>query len=492
MNTLFIDTLIKNIFLYLVLSYCFIKIVNYTNMKPYKSIFLLIITIVISLVQFYLQDYTLKFYRLFTIYFIYGLILSRLTKLRFTKSLLVTLLSMAISHMLLIFSGLIISGLITILYKPITNFGNPIIVLSVSVFTYILSYLLFKIKRFKHGIPFLKNNSENNTFDIIILILNMIVIFTYFFIAYLFIIPVKTLVLSLLFFAIVSAFVFQKMFFLYHKQKLQTQALKDYEQELAEVKEKLSTAIAEKEKLVKSNHEFYHRQKALGSKIDNLIAQQKLLRSVEFGEDINNLQNRIQKLSNEYVSKTTILPKLAKTNIVEIDDMLSYLQSECSKNHIEFVLKIECDIHNIIDKYISQSQLETLLGDLIGNAIIAINHSQNSFKSIMAIIGIKDENYEICVYDSGIPFETATLVNIGLNPASTHIDEGGTGIGFITTFETLNSCNASFIINEITNNNYSKSLEIKFDNRHEYVIISKRKKEIENFNIDNRKIIIKE
>ena len=128
---------------------------------------------------------------------------------------------------------------------------------------------------------------------------------------------------------------------------------------------------------------------------------------------------------------------------------------------------------------------------MIRNAIIAVNHTANDYRSIMAVFGIKDDSYELCVYDSGIPFEITTLLNLGIQPASTHLDEGGTGIGFITTFETINSCNASFIINEITNNNYTKSLEIKFDNKHEYIIISDRKEKIKEMNQHNRTIILK-
>ena len=295
-------------------------------------------------------------------------------------------------------------------------------------------------------------------------------------------------------FVMISVLLFilvQRSFIIYQKQKLQTKTLKDYEQELVETKQKLSTALEEKQKLVKSNHEFYHRQEAINKKLDDLIANQKSLTNSEFGEDLTYISDRLKTLSNEYVEKTKTLPKLDKTNIQEIDDMLSYMQSECSKNNIELLLKIECDINHIIENYITKSQLETLLGDLIRNAIIAINHCNNEFKSIMAVFGIKEDTYEICILDSGIPFEATTLVNLGLQPASTHLDEGGTGIGFITTFETINSCNASFIINEITNSNYTKSLEIKFDNKNEYVIISKRIKEINEVNNSNREIILR-
>ena len=197
-------------------------------------------------------------------------------------------------------------------------------------------------------------------------------------------------------------------------------------------------------------------------------------------------------MSDEYISKTNFSPALPKANIDAIDDMLSYMKSECDKNNIEFTLKIDCDINHIINNFISTSQLETLLGDLIRNSIIAVNHSTNNYRSIMVIFGIKNSIYELCVLDSGIPFEIDTLLNLGLSPASTHLDEGGTGIGFITTFETVKSCNGSITINEVTNNNYSKSIEVQFDNKNEYRIVTQRKESIVEKNINNRDIVLTE
>lgn len=493
MSILFINTLIKNIGLYISLCFCFTKLINYKNTTVYKKILIVIIAVLLSFIQCYMQEIqTPKFYRLFIIYFSCSILLGKLTNIKFSKSILTTLLAMTISHTFYIISLFIISVLTVSFVKLDVNTINPIIFSIILILTFALSFFLFKIKRLKNGIPFLIKRAENEYFDIILLILNMLILFTYFFIGNFDLLPAKYLIISLFFFGIISAIIIQKTFILHQKQKLQTQTLKDYQQELAETKQKLSTALEEKQKLVKSNHEFYHRQEALNKKLDDLIANKKILTNSEFGEDLTYISDRLNTLSNEYVEKTKMLPKLDKTNIQEIDDMLSYMQSECDKNNIELLLKIECDIQHIVENYISISQLETLLGDLIRNAIIAINHCNYEFKSIMVVFGIKENNYEICILDSGIPFETTTLVNLGVQPASTHLDEGGTGIGFITTFETVNSCNASFVINEITNNNYTKSLEIIFDNKNEYVIISKRFKEIEELNNTNRKIILRE
>lgn len=491
MDNVKIDMLIKHISLYLSIFICYFKIIDYPKFNISKKLIVAILIITTTIIQLCLQTTIPKFYRMFLVYTLYIIVLGKLTNTKFTKSAIIASISIAISYAFSIISALIIAEILFILYKSNVELSNPYVILIISILAIILTYSLFRIKKFKHGFPFIKNKNISEMFDIIIILIAMIIIIAYFMIGFLNSYPPKYIIYALLLFSFLSIVIIQKVFVVYHKQKLQTQALKDYENELSETKQKLETAIEEKQKLVKSNHEFYHRQQALNKKLDDLIKLQTISDNTEFAEEFSNIQDRIQKLSNEYSNKTRTIPKLVKTNIEELDDMLSYMQSECEQNNIEFVLKIDCDINHIIENFITKSQLETLLGDLIRNAIIAINHSSTEYRSILVVFGIKDDSYELCIFDSGIPFEINTLLNLGLQPASTHTNEGGTGIGFITTFETINSCNASFIINENTNSNYSKSMEIKFDNKHEYIIISDRKEKINELNQSNRKIILK-
>ena len=151
--------------------------------------------------------------------------------------------------------------------------------------------------------------------------------------------------------------------------------------------------------------------------------------------------------------------------------MLSYFQKECFENNIEFIFKLDCNINKIIDNLISKNELETLLGDLLRNAIIAINHSNNKYRSIMIVLGIKENYYELDIFDSGIPFELNTLLNLGIQKCSTHLNEGGTGIGFITTFETLQNTKSSIIITEMDSEIYSKCIGIRFDKKNKSINI---------------------
>lgn len=286
-------------------------------------------------------------------------------------------------------------------------------------------------------------------------------------------------------------FILKKTFILYQKQKLQLKTLKEYEQELKEKDKKINNLLSEESKFVKANHEFYNRQEALKNKLMNLKNTDK-----NFTEEYGEILSRIDTISDEYKKATTnsyIEHELPKCGIEELDDMFNYMQSECIKNNIEFIFKLNGNVHSLINNIIPKERLETLIGDLIRNSIIAINNSNNKFRSIIAIIGIKNEYYEFCVYDSGIEFELNTLLKLGIQKASTHLDSGGTGIGFITTFETLKLCNSSLIITELPPEKgpYTKSITILFNNKFEYIINTYRSTKLSNFSINRNDIIIK-
>lgn len=488
MNYELVDTIIKTLTINICAIYILINIIKHDETCTVISTALtLAIAFIFSIILIILKTIHIPILFIVLIYLLYPIIFCKLYRIRFGFVMISSLLSFAISFIIFFFSVFIIFTIIHIF--KIVNFDNPVNFILISCLSCLTTRLLFNLKKFKNGFPFLRTNYEYIEF--LLLFFSIIVVSFYVSFGkaqqtqtdYLFVILI---ILTLL-----AIPILYRTFTLYHKQKPQTQALKDYEQQLSETKQKLSTALEEKQLLIKSNHEFHHRQEALMKKLDNLATQYSLGTNTEFGEDYGNLLSRINNLTSEYVEKTKSVQNLPKTNIEEIDDMLEYMKSECNTNHIEFNITIDCDINYIIDNFITKSQLETLLGDLIRNSIIAINHSNEPYRSIMLVFGIRDSFYELCIYDSGIPFEVETLVNFGIKPASTHTDEGGTGIGLLTTFETINSSNASLIIDENTHTNYTKSIKIKFDKKHEYIICTNRSAEITEKNTENRNILLR-
>ena len=85
-------------------------------------------------------------------------------------------------------------------------------------------------------------------------------------------------------------------------------------------------------------------------------------------------------------------------------------------------------------------------------------------------------------------------MNLGKIPSSTHKDDGGTGMGFMNTFDTINKHQASIMINEYNKpckDNFTKAIIIKFDNKNEFIISSYRAEEIQKKSNDNSPIIYK-
>lgn len=348
---------------------------------------------------------------------------------------------------------------------------------------------IMNLKRIKNGLSFLKDQVGNDYFALMFMEISANIIFTY----CIFVNSNDEFswnILAMFFvLSIIMVIMIQRTLTLYYKQKLLDKNIEDYKSEIALKDAQIKSLSDEKYKISKLNHEFYNRQKALIHKVEEITSM-----NTEIADELD-LSKQINDLTKEYTDKAQeikTLDKLPTTGIVEIDDMFKYMQSECNSKKIQFNLKINGNIYHMINNKIPQSRLVTLIGDHLRDAIIAIDFSNNIFKSILAVLGENNGVYEFCVFDTGIEFKIDTLLNLGLKPATTHKDSGGTGIGFMTTFETMKETKASLIIDEMremSNTDYTKSVTIRFDGKNEYRIKSYRSDEIKKKMKDNRIII---
>ena len=386
-----------------------------------------------------------------------------------------------------VYTLFIVVSFIEVFLKIIMNIRYQIIDLSLTLIIEVLLLAgILNIKKIKNGISFLKDPLGNEYLCIIMIVISVIAIFAYclfgsseeYFGSNIFIVIVTSLIMIII--------MIQKTLTLYYKQKLLAKNIEDYKSEIALKDAQIKSLSDEKYKISKLNHEFYNRQKALIHKVEEITSM-----NTEIADELD-LSKQINDLTKEYTDKAQeikTLDKLPTTGIVEIDDMFKYMQSECDSKKIQFNLKINGNIYHMINNKIPQSRLVTLIGDHLRDAIIAIDFSNNTFKSILAVLGENNGVYEFCVFDTGIEFKIDTLLNLGLKPATTHKDSGGTGIGFMTTFETMKETKASLIIDEMremSNTDYTKSVTIRFDGKNEYRIKSYRSDEIKKKMKDNR------
>ena len=460
------------------------KVLNYKIDKRY-FVCMALSSILITAIYYVLDKYLDNLLKLILMYFMQLIVLKICIK-DIRKNLLVSnLLSNSIVFIAFIFS-LLIEMLLVNLIKIKNSTVNFILTFIIET---VILMIFFNIKRFKKGFAFLDNNVNSEYTNAIVINVSVVIILAYYVFGNYYGNLTKQLLICFIVLSIIMIIIVIKTLTLYYKQKLLAKNIEDYKSEIALKDAQIKSLSDEKYKISKLNHEFYNRQKALIHKVEEITSM-----NTEIADELA-LSKQINDLTKEYTDKAQeikTLDKLPTTGIVEIDDMFKYMQSECNSKKIQFNLKINGNIYHMINNKIPQSRLVTLIGDHLRDAIIAIDFSNNTFKSILAVLGENNGVYEFCVFDTGIEFKIDTLLNLGLKPATTHKDSGGTGIGFMTTFETMKETKASLIIDEMremSNTDYTKSVTIRFDGKNEYRIKSYRSDEIKKKKKDNRIII---
>lgn len=494
METLsFINTFLKYLLITGMTFYIFFKITDYSKVSKKDILLLLFSSIGTALLYTILLYYISPLIILSIFIIIISAIISCIKKSNFDDTVILSFISVSISIACYIIS-LALSILIALFIG--LNKESFLILLFSILIEFFLVNRLFHIPRFKHGFSFLNKPEKTNIISIIGLILLGLLIITYSFSQNNNDYNIKLIMLFGFALIIIGTFIWIKRnITLDYQDRMKNRKIENLEKELKD-KEKANAELTEEIKnLTIINHKYNSRIKAAKQEIEKLAFAFKNSTNSEFSNELSEVTKLVNDLSSEYSNKVNSVLKyskpLPKTNVKAVDIILEHMKLEAAKSNIDFDLKINCSVKHLIEKYISQSNLETLIGDHIKDAIIAVNHSSTTPRYICAIFDIVDNCYRFSVYDSGIDFEIDTLVNLGLNAITTHKDEGGTGIGFMTTFETLEKCSASLIIDEINfkNSNFSKSVNIVFDGKHEYVVYSNRSEEIKKHDKNNRIIL---
>lgn len=344
--------------------------------------------------------------------------------------------------------------------------------------TFILCPLPFRISRLKKGMPFLRQNNIS-TFGLQI---GLTVLFCSILISY------QNLNNEgynqwtfLLFFFILILFL--SLFIWWREQLRQTYLDKlrkrDMEQLEAELQD-CQLTISSLEEENKQQAHLIHRdnkqiaalelavESYLTTTYTNTDAQK------EYGQKLLNELQKENLERTQMISNMTTTNHLSPTNILSVDNMLNLMLQKCHSHHIILEFSLHGTIEYFLDQIIIEKDFLTLLADLLENALIATIHGKGS--AILLHIGTMDENYFISVWDSGIPFTKEVLFHLGKKPYTTHKEDGGSGIGLVSTYELLQKYQASLHIDECVNskNDYTKQVSIIFDQKKEYHLKTNR------------------
>lgn len=477
--------LIKTFFMSISNYYTVIKI---TNKKVENRLLLIILCLSSGIIYTAIRRETNTLIAWSIYYFIFGIVYSAFSNTDIRKSLIITLVANAIT-IISMFVATPCSFLIMKICKMNLTDYNIVEYVLIGIIQITLVYLFFKIKRFKNGFAFLKNDKLNRkvtSITISVIILSISIILGLHYNAW-----IETfLIIGIAVGGILMLYWIKKSITKYYKEKMKERTVEIQQEQIKQQDEKIKDLQTELADVLQINHKYSHRISAMEKAVIKLGT--KLQTNEEFAEEYGDILSSIKKLSKEYKEEVASVikeTKLPKTNIFSTDNLLEYMKQEAEKDKISFELKIDFDINEILETKIPQNKLETMLADHIRDAIIAINCSENKDRRIKVVLDKEDNNYQIKFYDTGREFEIETLSKLGLKRTTTHKATGGSGIGFMTTFETLKQCKASLIIEEYSNQEYTKAVIIKFDNENEYRIHSYRAEEIKNKIQDNRIII---
>ena len=442
------------------------KILNYKVKFSLKNVFGCLSLVLLCFVVQILNSKIDFLYRMIILIFLQSCISTVLTKRNLGTNIVLVTISLALNYAIL-FMAIIIVFFINNKLIPIEN--DIISFLIIILIDVIILGFLFKSKRLKYGVISLQNNISNDYVELIILSISIGILYIGMIFYDMQIFVIRDFMFIFIIFAALMFITIQKSLQLYYKQKMLIKELDETKEDLARAENKIK--ILEKENIEESKkrHTIIHKQKSIEYKLEEMLTKTEMST-----EEAAEVRERLEKLNKEIYTEKEVM-ELDKTGISSIDDMLKYMQSECVKNKIDFTLQIKGNIHYMVHNLVKEEELETLLADHIKDAIIAINHTDNANRSILVRLGNIDDIYSLYIYDSGVEFKPEVLESLGKKPCTTYANEGGTGMGFMNTFDTVRKHKASLIIEEIdkpVKDNYTKVIIIKFDKKNEFKVKS--------------------
>ena len=396
----------------------------------------------------------------------------------------ISVVSTAVSLSLSYFSLVVAISVITVLFAPLHvllhfSFSLTFLSFCMGILQTISLRLLLNTRRFHRGMPYLYSVNFLNSGFILSLIAGVTYIYAH-------------LISSLHFHTkvLLTSIPFISFFLILHWW--QSQLTKAYRKRLAQMElESLRTELEQKSILLKKleaqNEEMgrlIHKDNKLIPAMEHAVSTYltsdftDLALQQAQGEalliDLKELSAARQGILSTFTPAAT--PKY-ETGIPSLDAILVYMYQKAQSNGIRFYATATQESLAKCPTKLTNEKLVHILSDLLENAIIATKSSSD--KQIQLQIYLANGIFTIEIADTGLSFEPATLISFGLEKASTHLKDGGSGIGLLDIWKIKEEVKASIHIHEYeTGTPFSKKIFISFDNRNKYVIHTWRDKEL--------------
>lgn len=360
-----------------------------------------------------------------------------------------------------------------ILY-PFSRLPQSSLVILMSILSCSLALLsiqgFLRIRRFKSGMPFLRNKHTAYIGVIISLCCVTLIIYVFYrsnqfaILAFIFQLIVC---LSLIPFIAWWRICIRKSYYTYLKN-MELQELQLKIQTLTADNDRLSQLVHKDNKLLTAmTHSVY----TLLEQVPNLSPEKLESQCSLLCEDLlclsQHRQSTLQELSGSLTGQFY-------TGHMIIDSVLNMMFQQAKDKDISLSVEISPDFWANISSYLDEEELAHVIADLTQNAIIATQNAPVKHINFYFIISTNNIP-SIQIADSGTPFPPIVLDTLGISRCSQHLHEGGSGIGLMDIWTLKSTTKATLLIEEFPSDaKYTKCIHFIFDQKNRYLIVSPR------------------
>lgn len=465
----------RTYFVYLNCIYSYKKSARYLNGILSSSTFMYCFPLALAIISIILNKYSpiMGFLIPFVLFCITFCFFNPSPQITFS----LCLISYIFSYSIFSFSGLIVTIILFCFSNQAPQILIKFSVIFIGLLQVFITHYIFHFKRLQKGMPFIYLSTFTNWgMFLSIFLFTLCVVFNY--------MPLVTLRNKVIF--IICVLIALPL--LLHWW--QSQLTKAYRKRLAQLElESLRTELEQKTTLLKKLETQNEEMGRLIHKDNKLIPAMEHAVSVYLASDFTDIALQqaqgkalLSDLKEFSEARRGILstftpvsaPKY-NTGIPSLDAILVYMYQKAQAQNIHFYATVTPESITAIPPTLTTEKLIHLLSDLLENAIIATKSSTE--KQIQVQIYLANGLFTIEVADTGCPFEPATLISFGLEKASTHLTEGGSGIGLLDIWKIKEETKASIHIHEYESGApFSKKLFLTFDKKNKYVIHTWRDK----------------
>lgn len=396
-----------------------------------------------------------------------------------------SIISFGLSYAFIIISNLFVSLCTLLIYKESSSVPYIYFYFPIGLLQFIFIFLVFRTNRITNGIRqiILSHHfhvGTNISFFIISLTIFIVInkhSFTY---------GIRTIInLFLISISALLLYYWRHRITQTYRESMRRLETLNYENTIADKDKHIKELENQNAYLGRIIHKYRKTIPAIELSVLELLQNNEELDTTELKQKAKSLQIQLDEIHAERDSlfdnfqKQTIAS--TQTGLHTVDAMLALMEKRAKQDWIRYKMQIASDIKELSLNSIKETDLLHLLGDLIENAIHAVNVTYT--KDILIHIGKLNNCLLFEISDSGVPFDIPTYQNFGTEAYTTHQEDGGTGTGLLDIWSIKKKYKASLYIYEYesSSNVYTKKISFLFDGKNHFLLKTYRDKEIKNF-----------